>query len=167
MNKKEALKLIKELERVICEDGIALEDHNFRVDSNGWKKITVDGEGYLVNPEGDIWEIINGECGGEQLFTWNSAMRETKKAGKRMPTDEEFTELLKTKEDMPNLILAGYRSTDGSFSYRLTSAHLWSSSQYAVSYAWGRDLDSGNSTVNRGYGSKAYGFSARCLKEWF
>ncbi len=162
MNKQKVLKLIEELKQFIQEDkSIVLEDNNFKVSSEGWKRV---GD-VLENPGRDIWEIINGECGGEQLFTWNSAMRETKKAGKRMPTDEEFTELLKTKEDMPNLILAGYRSTDGSFSYRLTSAHLWSSSQYAVSYAWGRDLDSGNSTVNRGYGSKAYGFSARCLKE--
>jgi hypothetical protein len=27
---------------------------------------------------------------GEQLFTWNAAIRETQKVGKRMPTDEEF-----------------------------------------------------------------------------
>ncbi len=143
---------------------VQFEDHNFRVDSNGWKKITVDGEGYLENPEGDIWEIVHGECGGEQLFTWNSAMRETKKAGKRMPTDEEFTELLKTKEDMPNLILAGNRGTGGSFYGWLAHANLWSSSQYYASNAWTRHLQSGNSVVYRYDDDKANGFSVRCLK---
>jgi len=83
---------------------LELEDHNFKVNSDGWKKITVDDVEYLENPEGDIWEILENEARGEQLFTWKSAMRETEKAGKRMPTDSEFTELLKTKEDMPNLV---------------------------------------------------------------
>lgn len=63
-----------------------IEDHNFKVISIGWKKIIVDNEEYLVNPEGDIWEINEGEFKGEQFFTWDAAMRETKKAGKEIPT---------------------------------------------------------------------------------
>ncbi len=60
------------------------EDHNFKVNSKGWKKIKVDGESYLENPEGDIWEILEGKAKGEQLFTYDATMRETKKAGKRI-----------------------------------------------------------------------------------
>ncbi len=144
---------------------LKLEDHNFRVDSADWARIIVDGEEYLVNPQGDIWQIIGEEADGEQLFTWNAAMRETKKTGKRMPTDEEFSKILKTKKDMPNLILAGNRYAGGSFSNRLTYATLWSSSQYVASSAWVRALYSGYSTVYRGFNNKAYGFSARCLKD--
>jgi hypothetical protein len=56
-------------------------------------------------------------------------MRETQKVGKRVPTDEEFYELLKTKEDIKNLVLSGYRTTDGiTFDDRGYYAYLWSSS---------------------------------------
>lgn len=140
---------------------LELEDHNFKVNSDGWKKITVNEESYLENPEKDIWEILDGE--GEQLFTWDAAMRETKKAGKRMPTDDEFTEILKTKDDIKNLALAGYRSTAGAFYYRTTYAYLWSSTPNGGN-AWTRRLYSGHATVYRYYNNKAYGFSVRVLK---
>jgi len=65
---------------------LEIEEQNFRVDSRGWKKIFYCNKEYkfIENPEGDIWEIIdpNPELDGEQLFTWDAAMRETKKAGK-------------------------------------------------------------------------------------
>lgn len=38
--------------------GLELEPHNFRIDSTGWGKIQVDGKEYLVNPEGDIWQLF-------------------------------------------------------------------------------------------------------------
>ncbi|MFH1759198.1 MAG: FISUMP domain-containing protein, partial [Patescibacteria group bacterium] len=100
----------------------------------------------------------------EQLFTWQAAMRETKKAGKRMPTDEEFTELLKTKSDMPNIVLAGYRDTDGSFSNQSSYAYFWSSAESST-YAWTRLLSSSYATVYRHALSPAVGFSVRCLKD--
>ncbi|MBU4338607.1 hypothetical protein KKB43_01530 [Patescibacteria group bacterium] len=62
-------------------------------------------------------------------------------------------------------ILAGLRSTDGSFYNRLTNAYLWYSSQYDASFAWERILSSGSSTVYRYLSNKAYGFSVRCLKD--
>lgn len=144
-------------------DKLLVEDHNFRVNSDGWKKITVGSMSYLENPEKDIWEIVTGNAKGEQLFTWNAAMRETEKASKRMPTDKEFTELLKVKEDLLNLILAGYRDTNGSFDPRGTNASLWSSTESGAS-AWLRFLYSGYSTVYRDATDKAYGFSVRCVK---
>ncbi len=95
MNKQQALDKIEELKNFVEEidkQTIQLEDDNFRVDSEGWKKKTVDGGVVLENPKGDIWEILGGEYNGEQLFTWDAAMRETKKAGKKMPTKEQFGE---------------------------------------------------------------------------
>lgn len=143
---------------------IQLEDFNFRVNSDGWKKITVEGEKYLVNPEEDIWEIFDGDYRGEQLFTWEAAMRETKKVGKRLPSDEEFEEVLNTKEDIKNVTFLGYRYTDGTFFFRGTFAYLWSSSQ-SGSTAWYRHLYSGDSTVDRITNAKALGFSVRCVNQ--
>ena len=158
---------IKEAEELIEKPGQSLkfEDHNFRVDSDGWKKITVDGGEYLENPEKDIWEILNEKARGEQLFTFEAMQRETKKAGKTVPTDEQFTELLKEKEDMPNLVLAGFRHSNGSFINLSSNAYLWSSSQYSSTYAWSRYLNSSSTTVYRYYINKENGFSVRCIKD--
>ncbi len=164
MNKEKILKEIsKLLDKYNQTSNLELEDHNFKVNSDGWKKITVADVEYLENPEGDIWEILENEARGEQLFTWKSAMRETEKAGKRMPTDSEFTELLKTKEDMPNLVFSGYRSTNGAFINSGTHTLFWSSSVSGAD-AWTRRLNSSNSTVHRYPYDQAYGFSVRCLK---
>ena|SRR3990167_2223440 len=138
--------------------------HNFRIDSTGWEKIISDGKEYLVNPTDDVWEITDEDCKGEQLFTWDAAMRETQKAGERMPTDEEFSEILKTKKDMPNLVFSGYRNTTGTCSGRGTYTRFWSSTQSGAR-AWNHRLNTSNSAVGRNDLSKAYGFSVRCIEE--
>jgi hypothetical protein len=146
---------------------LQLEDHNFRISSNDWILRRQNDIIYAVNETEDVWEYVcnpdHPELRGEQLFTWDAAMRETEKAGKRMPTDEEFTELLETKDDMPNPVFASFRNTDGSFLGLGTDADFWSSVQIDTS-AWNRHLSSGNATVLRHAHSKAYGFSVRCLK---
>jgi len=165
MNKEKILKEIsKLLDKYNQTSNLELEDHNFKVNSDGWKKITVYDVEYLENREGDIWEILENEARGEQLFTWKSAMRETEKAGKRMPTDSEFTELLKTKEDMPNLVFSGYRSTYDAFFGSGTHTYFWSSSVSGAD-AWSRRLSSSRSTFLRYPYDQAYGFSVRCLKK--
>jgi uncharacterized protein (TIGR02145 family) len=60
--------------------------------------------------------------------------------------------------------LAGYRGTSGGFLNRGTFGLFWSSSQSGGT-AWNRDLDTSLTTVYRNAGSKAYGFSVRCLKD--
>jgi hypothetical protein len=144
---------------------LTLEPHNHRVDSTGWKKKTVDGVEFLVSPCGGITEYTDGEDKGEQLFSWDAAIREAKKAGKRIPTDEEWSELLKIKSDMPNLVFAGLRDTDGSFAYRATYAYFWASSQFDGTTAWRHYLGSSYATVYRYPVSKQYGFSLRCLED--
>ena len=163
MDKKEILKEISKLLDKYQTSNLELEDHNFKVNSDGWKKITVDDVEYLENPEGDIWEILKNEARGEQLFTWKSAMRETEKAGKRMPTDSEFTELLKTKKDMLNLVFSGYRNSNDAFYNSGTYTYFWSSSVSGAN-AWKRDMGSSDSTVYRYANDQAYGFSVRCIK---
>ncbi|MCK4386583.1 MAG: hypothetical protein KAV41_00645 [Candidatus Pacebacteria bacterium] len=143
-----------------------LEDENFRVDSVGWKKHTnKQGITFLENSEKDIWEYVRGvsvELVGQQLLTFPAAMRETKKAGKRMPTDEEWNSL---EKDIlkKNSLFPGNYNTNGAFYYPTSYAHFWSSS-VSGGNAWIRRLHSSNATVDRGPGDQTYGFSVRCLK---
>ena len=158
--------LLDELEETEQENEtkLQLEPHNFKVNSKGWKKITQDGKKYLVNEEEDIWQLADGKCKGEQLFTWKAAMRETKKAGKKIPTDKQFSELLKTKDDMPNVVFPGYRDPDGSF-YNLGDNELGWSSSVSGGDAWRRDLNLYEARVDRDTSNQSYGFSVRCLEE--
>lgn len=160
MNKQKILDLLDQIKSELEEKKVKLEPTNFKVDSVGWtKQVTEDDDNYLVNELGDIVEIIGGEYHGEQLFTWDAAMRETKKAGKRMPIDKELG-----KDDFEDIIYAGLRSTDGSFNLHGTNAFFWSSSELGAS-AWLRFLHSSNSTVLRSALDKALGFSVRCLQD--
>ena len=61
-----------------------------------------------------------------------------------------------------NGLLAGYRYTDGSFSYQGSNANLWSSLVSGGS-AWYRTLFSGYAGVYRNTNAQAYGFSVRCV----
>jgi len=165
MNKQQILEKISELlDQYDAIGKLQLEPHNFKVNSKGWKKITQDGKKYLVNEEEDIWQLADGKCKGEQLFTWKAAMRETKKAGKKIPTDEQFSELLKTKDDMPNVVFPGYRDVGGSFDDLGYGADDWSSS-VSGGNAWRRNLDLDYATVFRNTNDQSYGFSVRCLEE--
>jgi len=60
-------------------------------------------------------------------------------------------------------LLPGYRDTPGTFYARSVLTFLWSSTDSGGS-AWVRNLTSSEARVNRSPGTKAYGFSVRCLK---
>ena len=165
-------KVLKKLDEItsllqskkVIRKPLELEDYNFKINSDGWKKITVDNEEYLENKEGDVWELLSEECRGEQLFTYDAAIRETKKVGKLIPTDDELSELLTEKDDLKNIKYSGFRNTNASF-YNLGSyLHLWSSTPSSATYAWRRYLYTSYSTVYLYAYNKAYGFSVRCLK---
>ena len=152
---------IKEADKFIeKQKPLELEEENFKINSDGWKKITVDNEEYLENPEKDVWELLSEECRGEQLFTYDSAIRETKKAGKLIPSSE----LLKTVEDLKNVVFPGFRTTYGSYSNQGYDLYLWSSSEASSTSAWCRYFIYSRSVVGRYAGSGGYGFSVRCLK---
>jgi hypothetical protein len=134
------------------------EDSNFRIDSKGWK--TIKKKGYKENPEKDVWEITEGEYKGEQLFTWDAAMRETKKAGKEIPTREDFEK--EFTDVIPNFTKAGYRVDSNATLFSQDSyGYYWSSSVYGA-YAYYLYFSSGG--VNPAPSSRANGFSVRCLK---
>ena len=159
-----------------------LEERNFRVKSDDWARITVGSKEYKINPEKDIWEFLEGNLKGEQLFTWEAAVRETEVTGKRIPTAKEFRELLRTREDMPNLAFAGrYGSGGKDFEveyYRKVDAYFWSYRNMERKTAWicfihsdERDLCHEPNIIGYDDGedddgdNKIVGLSVRCIKE--
>jgi hypothetical protein len=146
---------------------LQLEDHDFTIPrTKDWKLVTTtNGVKLWENPTKDVWELADGDFKGCQKFTWDAAIRETKKAGKRMPTDEEFRELVKTKGDVKNLRYSGYRGTSGSYGNRSGSDYLWSSTALDGSSAWLRNFYYSMDSVGRGTDGKADGFSVRCLQD--
>ena len=62
-------------------------------------------------------------------------------------------------------LLAGFRSTGGSFNGIGWNTYFWSSSASSSSNAWNRNLNTSYSTVNRNNNNKANGFSVRCLRD--
>ncbi|MDO9579760.1 MAG: FISUMP domain-containing protein [Bacteroidales bacterium] len=61
-------------------------------------------------------------------------------------------------------LLAGYRSTNGSFYDRGAYASVWSSLESGTS-AWSRYLDSVHAAVGRNAYDKLHGLSVRCIKD--
>lgn len=65
---------------------MTIDKKNFRIDSTNWKEIIKTNDVKVkVNPEWDAWEYLEGKHKWEQLFTKYAAIRETKKAGKKLP----------------------------------------------------------------------------------
>jgi len=59
----------------------------------------------------------------------------------------------------------GFRRSSGDFGTIGISGYWWSSTEYSASYAWYGGLTYGSTYVDRGYDSKGYGFSVRCLRD--
>jgi len=160
-----AIKVVKMVERRYASPAQELEEHNFRVDSTGWGIIKLSRGECKVNPAGDIWEILKGEYEGEQLFTWKAAMRETKKAGKVIPSDDEFSKFLKTRGNMPNPVFAGLYHYNGFLHDMGEKAIFWSRTTISDgSNARVRWLDAASLKVAECHYEGKLGFSVRCLK---
>ena len=160
MNKQKILYLLQEIKKELeTPKKIQLEEKNLKICSDNWvKKTTNCWDEYLESPEGDCWELKNWE----QLFTWERAMKEAEKLGKRLPTDEELD--LLEKEDFGDVVYSGYRYTNGSFCNLGANDCFWSSSERDNS-VWSRLLKSSRTTVYRHSYDKAFGFSVRLIKE--
>ena len=107
------------------------------------------------------------------LYNWPAAM-EACPPGTRLPTDEEWKELvshyggdtvagniLKTEEF--NTLMGVYGSIGGSFFLLGFRAYFWSSSEPSSANAWRRYLSSSETGVNRNANNKGHGFSVRCV----
>lgn len=141
---------------------LELEMEDFKIDSSNWEKV----KWIKTNPEGDVFE----DEYWNQFFTWDWAMRETKKVWKIIPTDEEFDEIIgdMNKEEFMKKYNIDYVGVldSGAFYNRGYSAYLWSSTEHSTTVARGRLLNRNNTWVYRGYRDKStYGFSVRCIKD--
>ena len=76
-----------------------LEANNFQIPSNNWKPIVLtSGELAKANPQMDVIELASRTCAGEQLFTYEACMRETKRLGKIVPSVERWNSVIQTAE---------------------------------------------------------------------
>ena len=151
-------------------DPPAIDDKNFRVDSTGWKELEIpDGSIVIVktNPEGDAWELLEGKYAGEQQFTLEAALRETAKAGKRMPTREEWLAIVRSR--YPHVLpeMEWWVCTDVARALGLPLVWNWISEGALLRYEkhCGRYWCSVPDSVNEPFVRTKCGFSVRCLKE--
>lgn len=95
-------------------------------------------------------------------FEW--ALLEAKTLWKKIPTKEEWEELIKnSKEEILKLPLAGFRGYSNAYYYvQGTYGYYWSSSPFGI-YGYRVGVSS-TQVYPLLYGSRAYGFSVRCLK---
>ena len=59
----------------------------------------------------------------------------------------------------------GYRYYNGPYFLIGYNGYWWSAAQYSTADAYYRNLNYGNSDVNRNYTNKTYGFSVRCVRD--
>lgn len=107
-----------------------MEDRTFRIDSTDWNAtelLALDGSKVQakVNPEGDVWELRNGE----QFFTPASMLRETTKAGRDsdIMNAEQAQWLLKnTPNNIPDgCSFAGFIDNKGKINYEGVQSCYW------------------------------------------
>lgn len=81
------------------EKEIYLENENLKVDSSWWKEENESNIRIKISPDWGIIEYIDWKLAWEQLFTLDSAIRESKKQWKRLPYADqdypEFQEIIK------------------------------------------------------------------------
>jgi len=164
-----------------------IDPANYRIDSAGWKELALpDGTRVKTNPEGDVWEVPDGPFKGEQHFTLDAALRETAKAGKRMPTESEWQRVLyRVAVELDGksgridgygiaenlgLPLTGYRCPFGSCCYgQAWCGYYWASPTASENVAYGLFSDvSARIFSVKGEDAdelRPFGFSVRCLKD--
>lgn len=167
----QALLLIKEPqkeEKENIEKIPTLENANFRIDSTNRKEI-ISSNGVKVkeNPDGDIREYIEGDYKGEQLFTEDSALREAKKAGKRLPASwTTYRDIINKKYEWnyqkflewEKMLFAGWRDPDDkTFNYI--------NKVFRLRGADGSNFSGNKSKWNNNGWNRNCGFSVRCLKD--
>ena len=159
-----------------------LEAENFRIDSSGWREWrTPNGVYVKVSPNGAIFEILDGELAGEQLFSLEAALEETYKCGKLIPTRKQWNAIIaEIRGDLEmeggwqnddsvrtalDLKLAGYREpASGAVYYLGSRAFLWSSSRDASFRYFGRRLSVTYEQIQPVHTClRNAGYSVRCL----
>lgn len=153
------------------------EDIPLVTDNEKWSKLKT--AGYCITPKGNY------------LYNWYAVNdpRGLAPEGFHVPTDGEWTvlenflggssvagaKMKSSPSDTPpwngtnssgfSALPGGYRDFGGNFDDAGYYGYWWSSSANGSSYAWYRDLYSGNDNVSRDYYHRPVGFSVRCLKK--
>lgn len=148
---------------------IALESMNVWIkpklqleDKNLWKPTC---KKIKLNPKEAKWDIPQAwEDKGNWYYNFEWALLEAKTLWKKVPTKEQWEELIKNnEEEVLKLSLLGYRGGSNAYYYgQGTYGYYWSSSPGGV-YGYYVSIDS--TQVYPLYNdNRANGFSVRCLK---
>lgn len=129
-----------------------------------------------MNPEGDIIEFVGGKFDGEQHFDYNAMIRETTKAEKRIPTSEEWQDIIENYLDgeggsnptsiheVLGLSLSGYCNTHGGKCYgQHTSGYCWAHSSDGT-YVLYMENNATPSVSGLPARYKKYRYPVRCMK---
>ena len=133
---------------------------------------------------GLIWDTENLSVNDKTHFTYEEAKAEAAKLGRRLPTKNEFEELLQlphvfdeakrgmwfaeNQEDLKSdkslfLPAAGYSFRRSEMSYVGTDCYYWSATSSGTTSAYGLNIDSANAyTILNG---RNYGFTVRCVSD--
>ena len=153
------------------EREVYLEETTLKVDSSSWEEKTINWTKVKVNPEWDVTEYLEWEFVWEQLFTWDSAMREAEKQWKRLPfADDENPEFQAIIEEVWieefMKLFPGYRyRCSSAFWSRGNDTFYWSASTFGGDHAYGMEFYKWDSKAYRYWNTKDYGLSVRCLKD--
>lgn len=138
-----------------------VEKDNFRIDSTGWKAKTIDWKTFKVNTKWDVFEYTEGKLKWEQLFTWDGAIRETKKAWKRMPNKYELREMYFMKLNHTKAWFLSWNS----LCYSMTVSFYWSKDEKNTTHAFyfNSELITGFEYEIARQGIKSIACSVRCI----
>ncbi len=157
-----------------------IESENFRIDSTGWREVMLSsGVRIKINPQGDITEPLEGEFIGEQYFSYNAMIRETEKAGKCVPSNEDWETIIRsinsdiTFNEVPQndasvretlgMKLSGYQyGSNSSYKEQGTKGYCWSSSSLSE-YGYYVTVENNKIEPIRST-SKIYMLPVRCFK---
>lgn len=112
--------------------------------------------GYHV-PTDTEWTTLTTCLGGESVA--GGKMKETGTAHWISPNTDA------TNSSGFTGLPGGYRNNNGTFNNIGSYGFWWSSTEYATTVAWARDLGYNGGDADRGNSSKRYGFSVRCLRD--
>ncbi len=170
------------------EGSYALYDHNFLTEFTA-EPVTTEQEmkdtfGYLYNfyavatgklcPEGwqvpsdDDWKELEQELGMSReeadLLYWRGNPLGIKLAGNYELWDEDsFRDREEFGETGFDAVPAGYRMSNGRYSWLNKRANIWSSTLRAS--GWRRTIIYSSSGIRRTAAAKNFGFSVRCIKD--
>ena len=119
-------------------------------------------------PTDNEWKCLEMNLGMLQSEADKTSQRGTDEGGKLKQTGTMYwtsPNIGATNSSGFTALPGGYRLTYGSFVNGGYSGYWWSGTENSGPSAWARNLYNSYPTVNRGYTSKANGYSVRCVKD--